>query len=42
METMRLVTSVERFDQTVGLVGSDSWGDFWIVGFLHGVWIKTL
>ena len=37
-----LVESVESFDQTVGIVGNDLWADFWIVGFLHGVWIKAL
>jgi hypothetical protein len=39
---MRLVTSVESFDQKVGLVGNDLWVDFWIVRFLHAVCIKTL
>ena len=39
---MRLVVTVESFDQKVGLAGNDLSVDFWIVGLRHGVWIKTL
>jgi hypothetical protein len=37
---MRLVESVENFDERVGLVGNDFWVAFWIVGLRHGVFIK--